>query len=184
MRALLAAAWLVCPPLAIAAEMPAHKHEGQGIVLRVEARTADQIEAFYGARGFPEAAVNALRRACLMTVGFVHRRDTVLWLEPARWRFVDEQGRELVRLDRAHWSALWEQLDVPAASRATFGWTQLPERRDLHPNEPVGGNVALAPVAGPFRLEARFATGPNRDGPELTVSLAGLRCASTVEGRP
>jgi hypothetical protein len=151
---------------------------------RAAAPTPDQVSAFYGARGFPEPAVDALRRACLITVGLVHRRSTVLWLEPARWRFVDEQGRELTRLERAHWSALWERLDVPAASRATFGWTQLPERRDLHPNEPVGGNVALAPVAGSFRLEARFATGANREGPELTVTLAGLRCANAAENAP
>ena len=62
------------------------------------------------------------------------------------------------------------------ANRATFGWTQLPEVRDLRPSEPVGGNVALLPPPGRFRLEARFATGVHKQGKEIVVILDDLSC--------
>jgi hypothetical protein len=106
-----------------------------------------------------------------------HQRRDVVWLEPSRWRFVDAGGRGIRHLDRAYWARRWETLAVPAASRATFGWTQLPESRDLLPGEPVGGNVVIEPPAGPFRLELRFATGADKRGPELRAVVEGLSCA-------
>ncbi|HEX9628361.1 MAG TPA: hypothetical protein VGA00_15600 [Acidiferrobacterales bacterium] len=157
-------------------------YEGQGITLSVSVRTPEQVVAFYSARGFPENAVRALAEKCLVTVGMRHRRRDVVWLEPARWRFVDAGGREVRRLDRAYWAQRWEALAVPAASRATFGWTQLPESRDLLPGEPVGGNVVIEPPAGRFRLELRFATGADKRGPALRAVIEGLSCAGGGAG--
>jgi hypothetical protein len=100
----------------------------------------------------------------------------VVWLEPSRWRFADDQGRPVHRITREEWNARWQALGVPASSRSTFGWTQLPEQRDLRPGEPVGGNLALEPVPGPISLQARFHTGADRRGPELVLELSGLSC--------
>jgi hypothetical protein len=152
------------------------KYEDQGIAMHIMPRTPEQVAAFYEARGFPRAAIAALTQTCFVTVSFHNRRDDVVWLEPSRWRFVDEQGREVKRRDRAYWNALWEKLGMPMANRATFGWTQLPEVRDLRPFEPVGGNVALLPPSGRFRLEARFATGAHKQGKDITVTLDNLSC--------
>ena len=145
------------------------------MVLRASPWTSDQIAAFYEARGFPRTAIEALRQTCFVTVSFHNRNSAVVWLELSRWRFVDEQGREVKRRDRAYWNALWEKLGVPMANRATFGWTQLPEVRDLQPSESVGGNVVL-PSPGRFRLEARFATGARKQGRDIVVILDDLFC--------
>ena len=155
---------------------PAHADEDHDIVLRASPRTPEQIAAFYEARGFPRAAIETLTQTCFVTVSFHNRGGDVVWLELSRWRFVDEHGREVKRRDRAYWNALWGKLGVPKANRATFGWTQLPEVRDLQPSEPVGGNVTLPPPSGRFRLEARFATGARKQGKDIMVTLDDLSC--------
>jgi hypothetical protein len=166
----------------VAAQEGRIRTEHEGLKLSAAPRTPDQISAFYLARGFPAAAVDELAAACFVTVGVRNERRDVVWLEPGRWRFVAENGEQVQRLDRAYWDGRWEVLSVPDRSRATFGWTQLPEVRDLQPGEPVGGNVALKPVAGPFALEARFSTGADRRGPELVIRVPGLRCAAGPDG--
>jgi len=155
--------------------------EQHGLRLSASPRAPDQTAAFYSARGFPAAAVEVLAAACLITFGIRNNRDEVVWLEPARWRFVDGQGRPVHRITREEWNARWQALDVPAASRSTFGWTQLPEQRDLRPGEPVGGNLALVPVAGPIRLQAHFHTGADRSGPDLLLEIADLKCPRGTE---
>lgn len=151
-------------------------YEGQGIAMHVSPRTPEQISAFYEARGFPRGAIEELAKSCFVTVGLQNRRTDIVWIEPARWRFYDAAGNAIERRARAWWEARFEKLGVPPASRATFGWTQLPESRDLRPGEPVGGNVTLAPVRGTFTLEARFATGGDRRGPEIAVRFDNLAC--------
>ncbi|MEK7260559.1 MAG: hypothetical protein AAB068_00825 [Pseudomonadota bacterium] len=169
--ALFSAALIIVPAAA-----PAYADEDRDIVLHASPRTPDQIAAFYEARGFPRTAIEALTKTCFVTVSFHNRSGDVAWLELSRWRFVDEQGREVKRRGRAYWNALWEKLGVPMANRATFGWTQLPEVRDLRPSEPVGGNVTLPPPSGRFRLEARFATGARKQGKDIVVILDDLSC--------
>jgi hypothetical protein len=156
--------------------------EHEGLRLSAAPRAPDQIGAFYLGRGFPKVAVEELAAACFITVGIRNGRSDVVWLEPARWQFVAEDGEPIQRLGRAYWTARWEALGVPDRNRATFGWTQLPEVRDLRPGEPVGGNIALRPVDGPFAIEARFETGEDRRGPELVVHVPGLRCARGSDG--
>lgn len=179
---------ILCLTLAVSvatAATPARErlgYEGQGIRLTVSVRTPEQVLAFYSARGFPDNAVRALAEKCLVTVGMRHQRKAVVWLEPSRWRFVAADGTEIRRLDRAYWAQRWQALAVPPASRATFGWTQLPERRDLRSGEPVGGNVVIEPPAGTFRLELRFATGADRRGPELRAVVEGLSCRGGAAG--
>ncbi len=148
----------------------------EGISYRLSVPTVEQIAAFYEGRGFPRRAIQALTKACFITVFLANRRQDVVWLELNRWRFVDAQGKEVPRLPRPHWNALWQKLDVPPAHRATFGWTQLPERRDLRPQEPVGGNVTVVPPRGTFTLEARFYTGARKEGKDIVLRFAGLAC--------
>ena len=156
------------------ASVPAYV--GQGMTLHVSVRTADQITAFYTGRGFPAAMIREFDAVCFVTVGMRHMRKEVLWLEPARWRFVDVAGKALHRLDRDRWNRRWEEIQAPPAARATFGWTQLPESRDLQPGEPVAGNVTIERPSGAFALELLFPTGADRSGAEVTVRVAGLTC--------
>ncbi|MEO1766217.1 hypothetical protein [Thiobacter aerophilum] len=158
--------------------MPAHgqRLRQADLEFSISPRTPEQLMAFYAARGFPPAAVEVIAASCFLTVGIVNHGRDVVWLEPARWRFETLDGRPVRRLAREEWEARFERLAVPLAPRATFGWTQLPESRDLQPGEPVGGNVAVEPPAGPFRLIARFRTGADGNGPPLKLRVEPLTC--------
>lgn len=163
-------------------------YTGQGLVLQAQTRTPDQMAAFYTGRGFPAAMLVPITQVCFLTVGMRHTREGVLWLEPSRWRLRDAKGNSVRRLDRDYWNKIWDTLDAPPASRATFGWTQLPESRDLRPGEPAGGNITLVPPAGVFSVELRFATGQDKKGPEIVAHIEGLTCerpsADQVGARP
>jgi hypothetical protein len=171
----LACLLLLAPIAALAAELRILR---EGVELRVSPRTPEQITAFYSARGFPPEAVQIIARACFLGVGIHDQRPDTLGLELSNWRFTDAAGHEVRRITRPEWDARWQALDVPLAARSTFGWTQLPESRDLQPGEPVGGNVAVEPPAGEFSLSARFRTG---SGEVLEITVPGLRCPRDPE---
>jgi len=163
-------ALLVFSPVASAAD----RLRVEGLDIGVSVRTPEQVIAFYTGRGMPMAAAERLAAHCMVTIGIDNGRDDIVWLEPARWRYTDAQGKPIARLGRAYWNKEWQRLKVPAANRATFGWTQLPERRDLQPSEPVGGNILLN-ASGPVRIEAVFALGAERKK-ELKLPLPPLEC--------
>ena len=149
--------------------------ETEALHFRLIQRTPAQMAAFYEGRGFPGAALEEIKKTCFVTAIIRNTSDSVIWLEPKRWRFLTDKG-ELKRLDRAYWRSKWQRLDIPQAKRSTFGWTLLPETRDLRPDEPVGGNIVLPPTDQPFSLEARFATGSDKRGKEIIVRFDKLRC--------
>lgn len=162
--------------LPLAAQAAGERFTRDGVEFSIAVRNADGIRAFYAARGFPRAMVEAIAQTCLVGVGIHNERSDTLWLELANWRFTDAEGREVKRISRQAWDARWEKMNAPLAARATFDWTQLPERRDLQPGEPVGGNVAVEAPSGEFRLTARFRTG---SGEVLEIQMPGLRCPQT-----
>lgn len=147
-----------------------------GIAFSVEPRTREQLEAFYAARGLPTEAVNAIAQRCFFTVGIRNGRTDIAWLIPARWQFVDDNGQPLARVTRAQWNARWDELHVPSAARSAFAWTQLPEERDLQPDEPVGGNIAIAPSVRPFTLIAQFPIGARDAKHMVRIRVPNLRC--------
>ena len=139
-------------------------------------RTPEQQAAFYSARGFPESAIREITSTCFLTVGIYNRSRRVVWLELANWRITDASGKPVERITRDAWEQTWQRLDVPLASRATFGWTQLPESSDLQPGEPAGGNVAVVAPAGPFKVVARFRTGTEGAGAPIEFVVKDLAC--------
>lgn len=168
--------FLLCGAVACATASAAEQAPVEGLSFSVEARTADQLTAFYTARGLPADAVAEITRHCFLTVGIRNTRTDTVWLIPARWRFVDANGRSLKRVTRAQWQQTWQRLKVPAAAQTTFGWTQLPERRDLQPDEPVGGNIALAMSQTAFTLIAELPLGAADAKRALHVRVPNLRC--------
>ncbi|MHB9116760.1 MAG: hypothetical protein ACYC2R_00605 [Burkholderiales bacterium] len=171
----LAAGLLLAAALAQPA-LGAEREAVEGVVFSISVRTAEQIRAFYSARGFPEAALKELDSRCFLGVGVRNGRHDIVWLEPAKWRIVADTGEAVRRIGRDEWDGRWAQLAVPLASRATFGWSQLPESRDLLAGETVGGNLAVAPPSGPFSVEAVFATEADRSGPTLRIKIPNLKC--------
>jgi hypothetical protein len=150
--------------------------ESEGLYMFVRLNTPDQVAAFYEARGFPRDAIRRLRQTCFVMAHIENRSDKVIWLELKNWHFMSGQ-RELRRLDRNYWYRLWDEVDLPPASRSTFGWTLLPQERDLQPGEPVGGNLTLAATDEPFTLRAHFLTGKDRRAGMISVRFENLRCA-------
>lgn len=178
--AVIASAFLISSLLPAASARAAERdtYQSNGITFSVSVRTPDQIRAFYAGRGFPEAAITELASKCLLTVGMRNNRQDIVWLEPAKWRFVTAQGAEVHRVTREEWALHWEQLNIPLASRATFGWTQLPESRDLYPGETAGGNIAVVPPADSFTVTALFETGADRHGTPIKLQSAPLTCGN------
>ena len=165
---------LVCwTPFAVAADTRISR---DGLDFYLSARTPEQTNAFYSARGLPANAVQAIAKSCFLTVGLRNHRTDTLWLDLATWRFIDASGREIKRISLPDWVARWQAIQVPLAAQATFGWTQLPETRDLQPDEDVGGNVPVVPPPGEFTLIARFATGVAGSGKPIEITVPGLIC--------
>ena len=152
-------------------------YQASGVTFSISVRTPEQIRAFYTGRGFPEAAIRELESKCLLTVGIQNNRMEIVWLEPEKWRFVTESGAAVTRTSREEWTWRWAKLDIPLASRATFGWTQLPESRDLYHGETAGGNIVMTPPAEPFSVEAIFDTGADKKGTPVTITTGMLKCA-------
>ena len=152
-----------------------------GVEVYVSARTTEQIHAFYGARGMPPDALQELANACFLTVGLKNRRAETLWLEPSRWRLIDGNDKPIKRISRQEWKARWDALRVPLAAQSTFGWSQLPESRDLYPEETVGGNISLLPPDGRFTLIASFRTGSSGGGKMLELIIPNLSCSRLGE---
>lgn len=148
----------------------------EGLDFYLSARSPEQTNAFYSARGLPLIAVQEIAKSCFLTVGLHNRRADTVWLDLAAWRFADAGGREVRRVSLPAWTARWKAMQVPLAAQATFGWTQLPETRDMQSDETVGGNVPLVPPAGEFTLTARFPTGAAGMGKPIEIRVPGLSC--------
>jgi hypothetical protein len=160
-----------------------YKVENQSIKLGLYPRTPEQMAAFYEGRGFPKKAIEATTQHCFITVGMRNLSKTMLWLDQSRWRIYNNKGT-IERTSRDQWKQKWQQLDVPLANQATFTWTLLPETRDLHPDEPVGGNITLQTTDQPFTVEAIFATGNDQKGKPLVIKIENVRCLKNGETAP
>lgn len=160
-----------------------YKVENQFVKFGLYFRTPEQMAAFYEGRGFPKQAIEATTQHCFITVGMRNISKTKIWLDLSRWRIYNEQG-EIARTSRDQWKQKWQQLNVPLASQATFNWTLLPETRDLHPDEPVGGNITLQPTESAFTVEAVFATGDDQQGKPLVIKIDNVRCLKNGETAP
>ncbi len=138
-------------------------------------RTPEQMAAFYEARGFPKSATELIKKTCYFTAIIRNKSQRVIWLDLEHWRFYNSQ-HEIKRIDRQYWNTQWQQIKLPQAHRSTFGWTLLPEIRNLLPDEHVGGNITLPSMEDKFTLEAMFITGQNKRGTEIRAELKNISC--------
>lgn len=153
-----------------------HEFDDGQLWLRLTARAPQQIAAFYIGRKFPTNMVDVARNQCFLTVVIRNHSDKIIWLDLARWRFIDRDA-DISRLDRAWWQQQWRRLKAPMASQSTFRWTLLPASLDFHPGETEGGNLTLPRTGRRFSIEALFPTDANRSGKPIRVRFDGLRCA-------
>lgn len=149
--------------------------ENDEFLVVLKPRTPEQMAAFYEARGFPQRAIERIRQTCFVTVHIKNKGDRVLWLEQKNWQYTSNNSK-LQRLDKHYWDSVWEEIGLPQANRSTFGWTQLPDVRDLQPDEPVGGNVVLPGTTESFTIDAHFLTGKNKRKGMRVIRFENVQC--------
>ncbi len=173
---------LATPAFGIGKPYPGPYVENDDLLMVLIPHTPEQMAAFYEARGFPEEAIKLISDACFVTVHIKNKSRRVIWLETETWRF-SSNNQPLQRLGSNYWNTRWDEIKLPLANRATFGWTQLPVQRDLQPDEPVGGNIVFEGNLKTFNLDARFLTGANKRGGMLDINFQNIKCPKE-EPRP
>ena len=166
---------------AVAAGAESREYEDAGVYMRLVLRTPTQLSAFYQGREFNRAAIDRILETCFVTPIIKNKTFDVLWLELDRWQFTAD-GRSIARIRRDYWTEKWREADLPQAHRSTFGWTLMPEVRDLRLDESVGGSVVIPWQSQPFTLTANFPTDADKQGPTKTIVFEDITCA-TDEGR-
>lgn len=170
-----AAAPATTAPAAPVQQPPSPRYEDAQVKVRVVMRTPDQLTAFYLGRGFNRAAIDKILETCFITPIIHNKALDVLWLELDEWQF--SQGDKVIaRIGRDYWPEKWREAGLSQAHQSTFGWTLMPEVRDLRVDEGVGGSVVIPRQTGPFRLTMKFHTGADKRGPVKTVVFEDLKC--------
>jgi len=168
--------FLLIPLGAVGAEeTEPFKVENQWFTFQLQIRTREQLVAFYEGRGFGPKALQEIAGHCFVTVFIRNTGNQVVWLELKHWRLYTEFD-PITRTERDQWRQIWQRSGTPLAHQATFGWTLLPEQRDLLPNETVGGNITLPAMDQPFTLEAEFYLGADRKAGHTKVKVENVQC--------
>ncbi|VAW57715.1 hypothetical protein MNBD_GAMMA07-2595 [hydrothermal vent metagenome] len=150
-------------------------YEDKDVMLRFVQFTPQQIGSFYEGRGFNKQAVNKLMASCYVTVIVKNKTNNILWVDLDRWEFI-QQGQSFYRQSRAYWEQQWEKINLKQAHRSTFGWTLMPDVRNLYPNEGVGGRIPIPMQTQSFTLTLNFPTGDNQQGKVKSITMKNLYC--------
>jgi hypothetical protein len=143
---------------------------------RIIIRTADQLAAFYHGREFSKAAIKEIQSVCFVTPILKNKKFEVMWINLDEWQFfVDEV--EVKRLNRDFWKQRWQQINLPLRHQATFGWTLMPEKRDLRFDEGVGGSVVIPWQDKPFTLAIRLPIEHEDAKFVRELKFEGLKCS-------
>lgn len=162
---------------ASAADKKPLKYQDPQLFMQIFVRSPEQLTAFYLGRQFPQAAIDKILSTCFITPIIKNKTLDRLWLELDNWQFSTESGN-ITRINREYWKQQWKQVGLSAAHQATFGWTLMPESRDLHRDEGVGGSVVIPMQSKPFTLTAHFKTGVDRKGKPKSIVFKEVACVS------
>ena len=168
-----------CLPAVPADDKP-REHEDDTVYMRLVLRTPTQLSAFYQGREFNHAAIDRILETCFVTAIIRNKAFDVLWLELDRWQFT-AGGQSIPRIKRDYWAEKWRETKLPQAHQSTFGWTLMPEARDLRLDESVGGSVVIPWQSRPFTLTVNFPTDADKQGPRKTIVFEDIECATDKE---
>ena len=172
--------WVVLSVITMtgSAETPSPlEYDDNEVNMRLVIRNKEQLAAFYVGREFPKNAINEILKTCFITPLVINKRLEALWVEPDSWTFtMDKQPIE--RIQRDVWKKVWENVELSLAHQSTFGWTLMPETRDLRFDEGVGGNIVIPMQTKSFTLTARFNTGLNKEGQPKVIEFKDISCAN------
>jgi hypothetical protein len=149
--------------------------DNEDFTLRLAPRTPNQIAGFYEGRGFPQFAIDEIKRTCFITVGLRNNSDTIVWFDLRNWHFTTATG-PLKRILRADWKARWNKLGLAERFQSTFRWTLAPEQLDYRPHEREGGNITLPRTDEPFTITGEIYVGKQKNR-LYQVKFENIRCA-------
>lgn len=150
--------------------------EQEAVHVELTPRSPNQMGSFYEARGFPEAVRAVLAKQCYITIGILNKSKTTLWFDLKDWTFSVE-GKEITRQHRDYWRARWQEMGLAQSKQSTFRWTLIPEQLDYLPGEKEGGNIILPFTDKMITVDAKFATGKNKQGKPVYIHYDKLYCA-------
>ncbi len=159
---------------------PGRYFEDERLLMVVIPRTAEQMAAFYEARGFPQRAIDRVTATCFVTIHIDNKNRGITWLETANWQ-LDSNQQTIKILGSEYWNSVWEDIELPQSYRSTFFWTQLPPVVDLHPDEPVGGNIVLPGNIRTFNIEASFLLGADKKDGKIQIKFDNVSCTGDAE---
>lgn len=151
------------------------KYDDGRVFMRLVIRSKDQLTAFYAGRGFPKPAIAEILKTCFITPIVKNKTMTTLWIEPDTWRF-SSNGKAIERIKRDYWTKVWHKTGLSLAHQSTFGWTLLPETRNLQPDESAGGSIAIPMQTKAFTLVAHFNTDPDKNGEPKIITFKKVSC--------
>lgn len=153
------------------------KYEDDQVSMRLVLRSPAQLSAFYQGRGFNQAAIDRILETCFITPIIHNKTLDAVWLELDHWQF-EAGGQAVPRIGRDYWPGKWREAGLPQAQQSTFGWTLMPEVRDLRLDEGVGGSVVIPMQSQPFTMTANFHTGLDKKGKIKTIVFEDIQCVS------
>ena len=158
-------------------------YEDNDVYLRSIYRSPEQIYAFYEGREFPHAAIKRITQSCYVTIILKNKTDDVLWLEIDNWVFTKNNPKKDIihRYKRDYWNKQWDEVNLKQAFRSTFGWTLMPDVRDLRAGEGVGGSIPIPMQTENFSLTLNFATGKNKQGKIKSITLPNIHCEQDLK---
>jgi len=159
----------------LAADKKLLKYQDPQMHMQIFVRTPEQLNAFYLGRHFSQTAIDRILATCFITPIIKNKTYDLLWLELDNWQFSTEDG-PVQRIKRDYWKKQWQEVGLQPAHQATFGWTLMPESRDLRVDEGVGGSVVIPMQTKPFTLTAHFKTGKDKTGKPKTIVFKEVSC--------
>jgi len=164
----------------LAAEKRTPAYEDEDVYIRLFSRSPNQMAAFYEGREFPKNAINRIIKVCNVTTIIHNKTSDFLWIDLDKWKF-KKNGKMIPRIDREYWKKQWKEIKLSAAHQATFGWTLMPEVRDLHPDEGVGGSTNVPWQTEPFDITFNFPVGKNQSKKMKSVTIKRFQCKENKE---
>ena len=148
----------------------------EDIYARLVVRSADQLSAFYQGREFPDSALKEILKVCMITPIIKNRQYDVAWIKLDQWQFTVDD-KVISRLDRSWWKTVWQKQALPLRFQATFGWTLMPEERDLRLDEGVGGSVVIPWQDKPVNLLIRLPVEQGDKKSMREIEFKGIMCS-------
>jgi len=161
---------------AVAAKKPSRPgYENEYFKIRIITRSPNQIAAFYTGRGFPQKALDELRKVCFITIGMGNKSKEKVWLDLKDWSLETKDG-DIKRILRPDWRKRWQEIGLEKRFQSTFRWTLMPEKLDFYPHEGEGGNVTIPYTNKPITLKAKIAVGEDKSR-VFNVEIENIHCA-------